>query len=45
MAKPEGIMKDCMKTLFGAFLLGSILVLPAYSAETINVLLAAIIGQ
>jgi hypothetical protein len=34
-----------MKTLFGAFLLGSILILPAYSADTFNVILAALIGQ
>lgn len=37
-------MKDCMKTLLGAFILGSILILPAYSADTFNVLLKAIIG-
>lgn len=43
--KTGGIMKDCMKTLFGALILGSILILPAYSADTFNIILAAIIGQ
>ena len=43
--KTGGIMKDCIKTLFGALILGLILVLPAYSADTINVLLATLIGQ
>lgn len=38
-------MKDFMKTLFGALLLGSILTLPAYSADTFNVILAALTGQ
>ena len=38
-------MKDCMKTFFGALILGSILILPAYSADTFNVILAAITGQ
>jgi len=37
-------MKDCMKTLLGATILGSILILPAYSADTFNVIIAAIIG-
>ena len=38
-------MKDCLKTLLGALILGSILILPAYSADTFNVILAALIGQ
>ena len=38
-------MKDCLKTLLGALILGSILILPAYSADTFNVILVAIIGQ
>jgi hypothetical protein len=38
-------MKDCMKTLFGALILGSILILPAYSADTFTVILAALTGQ
>lgn len=36
-------MKDFLSTLFGALLLGLILVLPAYSADTLSVLLAALI--
>ena len=43
--KTGGIMKDCMKTLFGAILLGSILILPAYSADTFTKILVAITGQ
>ena len=38
-------MKDCIKTLIGALILGSILILPAYSADTFNIILAALIGQ
>ena len=38
-------MKDCLKTLLGALILGSILILPAYSADTFNVIIAALIGQ
>jgi len=38
-------MNECMKTLFGALILGSILVLPAYSADTLNIILAALSGQ
>jgi hypothetical protein len=34
-----------MKTLFGALILGSILILPAYSADTFTVILAALTGQ
>jgi hypothetical protein len=34
-----------MKTLLGALILGLILVLPAYSSDTINTLLASLIGQ
>jgi hypothetical protein len=36
-------MKECMKTLFGALILGLILVLPAYSANTINSLLKTLV--
>jgi hypothetical protein len=38
-------MKDCLKTLVGALILGAILILPAYSADTFNVILAALTGQ
>jgi len=38
-------MKEFMKTLFGALILGLILVLPAYSADTFNIILAALLGK
>ena len=38
-------MKEFMKTLFGALILGLILVLPAYSADTLNIILAALLGK
>ncbi len=37
-------MKDFLSTIFGALLLGLILVLPAYSAETLTSLLSALIN-
>jgi len=37
-------MGDFLRTLGGALILGMILVLPAYSSQTINGLLAALIG-
>jgi hypothetical protein len=37
-------MKEYLSTLFGALLLGLILVLPAYSAETLSGLLSALIS-
>lgn len=38
-------MKEFMKTLFGALILGLILVLPAYSADTLNIILATLLGK
>ena len=37
-------MKDFLRTLFGAFILGLILVLPAYSSETLSGLLTVLIS-
>ena len=38
-------MKEFFKTLFGALILGLILVLPAYSADTLNIILVALLGK
>jgi hypothetical protein len=37
-------MKDCLRTLVGALILATILVMPAYSAEMLNSLLSSITG-